>query len=129
MPIVELVAKKALERNPSLGISVIDMIVLLWLYTNPYSSHRRQISSMKNVLKMTESLQGAAGTVEITDEELTQIVLSSLTRLKEMGLVYLQSAGIHFIKGTLTQKGIDLIEESIQTPVLRRVTSEFGNNP
>lgn len=129
MPIVELVAKKALERNPNLGISVIDMIVLLWLYTNPYSSHRRQISSMKNVLKMTESLQGASGTVDVTDDELTQIVLSSLTRLREKGLVFLQSAGVHFIKGTLTEKGVRLIEKSIQTPVLRRVTSEFGDNP
>ncbi len=128
MPIVELVAKKAIENNPHIGISVIDMIVLLWMYTNPYSSHRRQISSMKNVLRMTETLQDGGGSINLTDDELTQMVLSSLRRLQKKGLVYLESAGVHFIKGTLTQKGIDLIERSIRMPILRRVTSEFGNN-
>jgi hypothetical protein len=29
MPIVELVAKRAIERNPEIGLSVTDMIVLL----------------------------------------------------------------------------------------------------
>ena len=95
MPMVELVAKKAIELNPNLGLSVIDLIVLLWLYTNPYSNHRRQLSSMKNILKMTETLQSPGGVIEMTDDELTQVVLSSLRRLKEKGLLYIQSAGIH----------------------------------
>ncbi|UCE11293.1 MAG: hypothetical protein JSW61_04980 [Candidatus Thorarchaeota archaeon] len=129
MPIVELVAKKVIESNPDIGLGVVDMIVLLWLYTNPYSSHRRQLSSMKNILKMTETLQNAGGKIEVTEDELTQIVLASLGRLKDNGLVYIRSAGIHFVKGTLSEKGVNLVEKSIGTPVLRRITAEFGDNP
>ena len=129
MPIVELVAKKTLLRNPDIGLSVLDLIVLLWMYSNPYSTSRRQISSIKYVLRMSETLQTPDGKIPITEDELTQVVLKSLQRLKERGLVYLQSAGVHFIKGTLTQRGIDLVDKSVKKPALRRVTAEFGNNP
>lgn len=129
MPIVELVAKKTLQKNPDIGMSVIDLIVLLWLFSNPYDSKRRQLSSIRNVLKMTETLQTPGKGIELTDDEVTQIVLGSLSNLKKKGLVYLQSAGIHYVKGTLTNAGVDLIERSIETPALKRVTAEFGNNP
>jgi len=129
MPIVELVAKKTLLRNPDIGMSVIDLIVLLWLFSNPYDSNRRQLSSIRNVLKMTETLQTPGKGIELTDEEVTQIVLGSLRNLKNNGLVYLQSAGIHYVKGTLTNAGVALIEKSVELPALRRVTAEFGNNP
>ncbi len=129
MPIVELVAKKTLKRNPTLGVSVIDLIVLLWLFSNPYYSKRRQVSSIRNVLKMTETLQTPGKGIELTDDEVTQIVLGSLDTLQKKGLVYLRSAGIHFIKGTLTEAGLSLIERSVDSPSLRRVTAEFGNNP
>jgi hypothetical protein len=128
MPIVELVAKKALEKNPDIGLEVIDLIVLLWMYSNPYDSHRRQISSMKNVLKMSEILQVPGGGLDMTDEELTQIVLKSLQNLKRKDFVYIQSAGIHYIKGTLTESGVKLIQGAIKTPLLKRVTAEFGDN-
>ena len=129
MPIVELVAKKALERNPDIGLEVVDLIVLLWMFSNPYDSHRRQLSSMRNILKMSETLQIPGGGLDVTEEELTQIVLGSLQKLRNKGLVYIQSAGVHYIKGTLTDAGIKLVEDSVRTPVLRRVTAEFGNNP
>ena len=129
MPIVEIVAKKALAINPNLGLDVVDLIVLLWLYSNPYESKRRQLSSMRNVLKMCETLQTPGLGLELSDEEVTQIVLGSLNTLKKKGLVYLQSAGVHFIKGTLTNAGIEIVEQSVPTPSLRRVTAEFGNNP
>ncbi|MDF1538106.1 MAG: hypothetical protein P1Q69_04305 [Candidatus Thorarchaeota archaeon] len=129
MPIVEIVAQRTLERYPDIGMGVIDLIVLLWLYSNPYESKRRQISSIRNVLKMSETLQTPGLGLEISDEEVTQIVLNSLNILKTKGLVYLQSAGVHYIKGTLTKAGLDLMERSVGTPSLRRVTAEFGNNP
>jgi len=129
MPIVELVAQKTLERHPDIGMSVIDLIVLLWLYSNPYESKRRQISSIRNVLKMSETLQTPGLGLELSNEEVTQIVLKSLNILKEKGFVYLQSAGVHYIKGTLTNTGFEMIERSVATPSLRRVTAEFGNNP
>jgi hypothetical protein len=128
MPIVELVAKRTLERNPDIGLDAVDLIVLLWMYSNPYDSHRRQISSMKNVLKMCETLQIPGGGLGLTDEELTQIVLKSLQNLKRRGLVYIQSAGVHFIKGTLTESGVNLVKRTVSTPQLKRVTAEFGDN-
>ncbi|MFW9919338.1 MAG: hypothetical protein ACFFED_07050 [Candidatus Thorarchaeota archaeon] len=129
MPIVELVARKALEANPDIGMSVIDLIVLLWLFSNPYESKRRQLSSIRNVLKMTETLQTPGKGIELSDDEVTQIVLGSLSNLKKKGLVYLQSAGVHYVKGTLTNSGVELVERSVSTPALKRVTAEFGNNP
>ena len=129
MPIVELVAKKTLELNPDIGLDVVDLIVLLWMYSNPYDNNRRQLSSMRNVLKMSETLQVPGGGLDVTEEELTQIVLGSLQKLKGKGLVYIRSAGVHFVKGTLTEKGVDLVKSSVKTPVLRRVTAEFGDNP
>ena len=129
MPMVELVAKKTLKLNPDIGLDVVDLIVLLWMYSNPYDSNRRQLSSMRNVLKMSETLQVPGGGLSITEEELTQIVLGSLQKLRGRGLVYIQSAGVHYVKGTLTDAGVDLIKKSVKTPVLRRVTAEFGNNP
>ncbi|MHA2026194.1 MAG: hypothetical protein ACW98U_09865 [Candidatus Thorarchaeota archaeon] len=129
MPMVELVAKKTLELNPDIGLEVVDLIVLLWMYSNPYSNHRRQLSSMRNVLKMSETIQVPGGGLDVTEEELTQIVLGSLQKLKGKGLVYIRSAGVHYVKGTLTEKGVDLIKNSASTPALRRVTAEFGNNP
>jgi len=129
MPMVELIAKRLLSRNPNIGLGVVDLIVLLWLFTNPYDNNRRQLSSMKNVLKMTETIQSPTGRVNLTDEELTQVVLGSLKRLKEKQLIYIQSAGVHYIRATLTQKGINLVENSIPSGRLRRVTEEFGDNP
>ncbi|MFW9787081.1 MAG: hypothetical protein ACFFE2_02635 [Candidatus Thorarchaeota archaeon] len=129
MPIVELVAKKTLELNPDIGLDVVDLIVLLWMYSNPYDNNRRQLSSMRNVLKMSETLQVPGGGLDVTEDELTQIVLGSLHKLKNKGLVYIRSAGVHFVKGTLTEAGVELVKKSIKTPVLRRVTAEFGDNP
>ncbi len=129
MPIVELVAKRTLQSNPDLSLEVVDLIVLLWLYSNPYDSKRRQLSSMRTVLKMTETLQTPGKGIELTDDEITQIVLASLQKLKGKGLVYVRSAGVHFIKATMTESGIELIEKTITTPVLKRVTAEFGDNP
>ncbi len=69
MPMVELVAKRALESNPNIGLSVIDLVVLLWLYSNPYDSKKRQLSSIRTVLKMCETLQTPGKGIDITGEE------------------------------------------------------------
>jgi hypothetical protein len=129
MPIVELVAKRALESNPNIGLSIVDLVVLLWLYSNPFESKRRQLSSIRTVLKMCETLQTPGKGIELTGEELTQIVLGSLDRLKDKKLVFIRSAGRHFVKGTLTDAGVSLVRESINSPSLRRVIAEFGDNP
>jgi hypothetical protein len=129
MPVVEIVAKKALQNNPDLDLEVVDLIVLLWLFSNPYDSKRRQLSSMRNVLKMCETFQTPGKGIDLTESDLTQIVLASLQKLQGRSLVYVRSAGIHYVKATMTEKGIDLVKNSINTPVLRRITAEFGDNP
>lgn len=129
MPIVELIAKKTIKNNPDLGLSVVDLIVLLWLYSSPYETKRRQLSSIRTVLKMCEILQTPGKGIELTDEELTQIVLGSLERLKGKKLVFIRSAGQHFVKCSLTDAGVGLVQESMNSPSLRRVIAEFGNNP
>jgi hypothetical protein len=78
---------------------------------------------------MSEELQSPVGRVELTDDELTQLVLGSLRKLQSRGLLYLSSAGVHYIRGTLTEKGIQLVEASINAQDLRRVIQSFGNNP
>jgi hypothetical protein len=129
MPIVELVAKRALESNPNIGLSVIDLVVLLWLYSNPYDSKKRQLSSIRNVLKMCETLQTPGKGIELTGEEITQIVLGSLDRLQDKKLVFIRSAGRHFVKSTLTDAGVNFVRGSMNSPSLKRVIAEFGNNP
>lgn len=129
MPIVELVAIRILERNPGISLDIVDLIVLLWMHTNPYDSNRRQLSSMRNILKMSETLQVPGGTLDVTEEELTQIVLKSLQNLRKKGFVYIQSAGVHYIKGTLTDAGVKLVQRTVSSPLLKRVTDEFGDNP
>ena len=129
MPIVELVAKRTLESNPDIGLSVIDLVVLLWLYSNPYDSKKRQLSSIRTVLKMCETLQTPGKGIDLTEEELTQIVLGSLDRLKDKKLVFIRSAGRHFVKSTLTNAGVNFVRESMNLPSLKRVIAEFGNNP
>ncbi len=129
MPIVELVAKRALQSNPNIGLSVIDLIVLLWLYSNPYDSKKRQLSSVRTVLKMCETLQTPGKGIELTGEELTQIVLGSLSRLQDKKLVFIRSSGRHFVKSTLTNAGVNLVRKFINSPSLKRVIAEFGNNP
>ncbi|NWF96684.1 MAG: hypothetical protein HXY34_11140 [Candidatus Thorarchaeota archaeon] len=129
MPIVEIAARRLLERNPSVGISIVDTIVLLWMYTNPYDSRRRQLSSMRNVLKMTETIRTASGGLEVTDDELTQIVLGSLQRLSQRGMVHLRSAGRIFVVGTLTDTSVRLIETTLDGTSLKTVMNEFGDNP
>ncbi|MCK5390784.1 MAG: hypothetical protein KAJ36_09850, partial [Candidatus Thorarchaeota archaeon] len=76
-------------------------------------------------LKMSETLQVPGGGLDVTEEELTQIVLGSLQKLKDKGLVYIQSAGVHYIKGTLTESGIKLVNDSVRTPLLKRVTANL----
>jgi hypothetical protein len=112
-----------------MNVNVVDLIVLLWLHTNPYDSNRRFLSSTKAVLRMCETLQTPGKGFEMTDDELTQIILGSLQKLKEHGLVEVLSTGSHFVRATLTQSGVDLIDRSVTAAALRRVTQEFGDNP
>jgi hypothetical protein len=125
---VELVAKKILEREPSIGLTVVDLIVMLWLYTNPYDTTKRQLSSIRYMLKLCETLQSPSQRIELSDDELTQIILGSLDRLKSKRFVYIRSKGQYYVRAVLTESGKELINKSIPTSQLKRVISEFGNS-
>ena len=128
MPVVEMVAKKIIEREPDIGLSVVDLIVMLWLYTNPYDTTKRQLSSIRYLLKLCESLQSPGQITELSDDELTQIILGSLDRLKGKRLVYLRSKGMYYVRAVLTESGKELIKNSIPTSQLKRIMSEFGDS-
>jgi hypothetical protein len=128
LPVVELVAKKIIQKNPNIGLSVVDLIVMLWLFTNPYDTAKRQLSSIRYMLKLCETLQSPSESVELSEDELTQVILGSLDRLKGKRLVYLRSKGHYYVRAVLTEKGKELINNSIPTSQLRRIISEFGNS-
>jgi hypothetical protein len=128
LPVVELVAKKIIEREPDIGLSVVDLIVMLWLFTNPYDTTKRQLTSIRYMLKLCESVQSPGQTTELSDDELTQIILGSLDRLKGKHLAYLRSKGQHYVRAVLTESGKELINKSIPTSQLKRIISEFGNS-
>jgi hypothetical protein len=125
---VELAAKRIIAKNPNIGLSVVDLIVMLWLYTNPYDTTKRQLSSIRYLLKQCETLQTPSQIIELSDDEFTQIILGSLDRLKEKRLVSLRSKGQYYVRAVLTEQGKDLINRSIPSSHLKRVISEFGNS-
>jgi hypothetical protein len=128
LPVVELVAKKIIATDPNIGLSVVDLIVMLWLYTNPYDTSKRQLSSIRYMLKQCETLQSPSQRVELSDDELTEVILGSLDRLKIKHLVYLRSKGPYFIRAVLSESGKELIKSSIPTSQLKRIMSEFGDS-
>jgi len=116
LPAVDLLARLLHRRQ--LG-ELVDLILLLWLYSNPHETRRRSLSSLRHILKHTPDFQRPDGRPNVTEEELNQIVLAALRRLKEKGY-----ATIHSVDGTeaqvsLTEKGVafiraELTEEDLQ---------------
>jgi hypothetical protein len=128
LPVVELVAKKIFERDPNIGLSIVDLIVMLWLFTNPYDTTKRQLSSIRYMLKRCETLQTPSQSINLSEDEITQIILGSLDRLKEKQYVYLRSKGHIYVRAVLTERGKELISKSIPTSQIKRVMSEFGDS-
>ncbi|MBD3404914.1 MAG: hypothetical protein GF411_02120 [Candidatus Lokiarchaeota archaeon] len=129
MPMVELVAKRTLLRYPKIGLEIQDLIILLWMFSSPYDNNRRQLNSLKYILRRSKTIQNPMGEIRLTDDELTQLVLKSLKELKKRDLVHVISSDDTYVEGSLTKKGTKLVMKYVPSPLLRRLTSEFGDNP
>ena len=106
MPVVDYLARQ-LHRH--LSGEVIDYVLILWIYSNPHETRRRSLPSLIHVLKHIPEFQRPDGKPNVTDEELNQIVLADLQRLKENDLVTVFSKTETIAQISLTEKGIDFV--------------------
>ena len=116
MPAVEYIARQLHRR---ISGELVDLILLLWLYSNPHETRRRTLSSLRHVLKHIPEFQRPDGKPNVTDEELSQIVLAALQRLKEKDFVLIQSKDNLAAQVSLTQQGIDFIQSELSPESLQ----------
>ncbi len=128
MPAVELIARRTLEKYPQLDLIVSELIVLLWLYSNPYSTNIRYLASIKDILRRTKEFQDASGFLKVSEQEFTEIVIKILKSLANKKYLRIISIGPIFAKVVLTQKGVNLIEKYMSN-AFRSFMDEFGHVP
>lgn len=112
MPAVYYLARQ-LQRQHS-G-EVLDYVLILWLYSNPYETRRRSLASLRHVLKHVPEFQRPDGKPNVTDEELNQIVFAALQRLKEKEMVTVFSKTDAMVQVLLTERGIDFVQSHLTT--------------
>ena len=116
MPAVYYIARQ-MQRH--LSGELVDFILLLWLYSNPHETRRRSMASLRHVLKHTPEFQRPDGQPNVTDEELNQIVFSSLQRLKDKGFVVIYGEHQFATQITLTEKGAEFIQNELSPESLQ----------
>ena len=116
MPAVEYVARQLQRR---LSWELVDLILLLWLYSNPHETRRRTMPSLRHVLKHTSQFQRPDGKPSATDDELDQIVLAALQRLRMRRCVSVRSEDNLAARIELSQEGIDLIKSALSPESLQ----------
>ncbi len=121
LPAVDFLARQLLRR---LKWELVDLILLFWLYSNPYETRRRSLASLIHVLKHIPEFQRPDGKPNVTEEELTQIVLAAIERLKKKKYINIYSKnkitaqvsltenGIEFIRTTLSPEDLQFLDES-----------------
>ena len=110
MPAVYYLARQ-LHRHHS-G-KVVDYILILWLYSNPHETRRRTLASLRHVLKHIPEFQRPDGKPNVTDEELNQIVLAALRRLREREWITVFSKSEARVQVSLTEKGIEFVQSNL----------------
>jgi len=110
LPAVDYLAR---QLHRQLKGELVDLTLLLWLYSNPYDTGRRTLASLNHVLKHTPEFQRPDGKPNITEEELTQIVLAAIKRLKKKKYVNVYSVDNISAQVTITEKGIELIRTKL----------------
>ncbi|MFX0169244.1 MAG: hypothetical protein ACFE89_07810 [Candidatus Hodarchaeota archaeon] len=110
MPVVYYFARQLHRR---LSGELIDYILLLWLYSNPHETYRRSLASLCHVLKHTPEFQRPDGKLNVTEEELNQIVVGALQRLKDQGMVSIYSQDRYDAQVALTENGIEFIQTEL----------------
>jgi len=88
MPVVELLARtieKIRDLDPEL--TLVDIIILLWIYASPYEAKKRYLTSIKRILRHVSMFQLPDGKPVLSDSEMTNLVITSLEKLKKLGYV------------------------------------------
>jgi hypothetical protein len=116
LPAVEYLARQLQHR---LSWELVDLILLLWLYSNPHATRRRTLPSLRHVLKHTSQFQRPDGKPSATDEELDQIVLAALQRLGEKHCIAVRAEDNLAARIELSQQGIDLIKSALSSENLQ----------
>lgn len=127
MPVVELLARiieKIRDLDPELVL--VDIIILLWLYASPYEAKKRYLTSIKRILRHVSMFQLPDGKPVLSDSEMTNLVITSLEKLKKLGYVKIFSVGPIYVRAHLTQKGVEFVKENLSDEALEFL-EEYGH--
>ncbi len=127
MPVVELLARtieKIRDLDPEL--TLVDIIILLWLYASPYEAKKRYLTSIKRILRHVSMFQLPDGKPVLSDGEMTNLVITSLEKLRKLGYVKLFSIGPIYVRVHLTQKGVEFVKENLSDAALEFL-EEYGH--
>ena len=113
---MEYLARQLQHR---LSWELVDLILLLWLYSNPHATRRRTLPSLRHVLKHTSQFQRPNGKPSATDDELDQIVLAALQRLRQKHCIAVRAEDNLAARIELSQEGIDLIKSALSSENLQ----------
>jgi len=116
MPAVYYLARQLHRR---LSGELVDYVLVLWLYSNPHETRRRSLASLRHVLKHTPEFQRPDGRPNVSDQELSKIVIGSLQRLKKKGVVSVYSQNQQAVQVLLTEKGIDFVQTELSAESLQ----------
>ncbi len=127
MPVVELLAR-TIEKVRSLDpeLTLVDIIILLWLYASPYEAKKRYLTSIKRILCHVSMFQLPNGKPILNDSEMTSLVVTSLEKLKKREYVELFSIGPIYVRVHLTQKGVKFVKENLSDAALEFL-EEYGH--
>jgi len=127
MPVVELLARtieKIRDLDPDL--TLVDIIILLWIYASPYEAKKRYLTSIKRILRHVTMFQLPDGKPVLSDSEMTNLVVASLKKLKKHGYVKLFSIGPIYVRVHLTQNGVKFVKENLSDAALEFL-EEYGH--
>jgi len=127
MPVVELLARtieKIRDLDPEL--TLVDIIILLWIYASPYEAKKRYLTSIKRILRHVSMFQLPDGKPVLSDSEMTNLLITSLEKLKKLGYVKLFSIGPIYVRVHLTQKGVEFVKENLSDAALEFL-EEYGH--
>ncbi len=119
MPAVYYIARQMQRKTSG---ELVDLILLLWLYSNPHETRRRTLASLRHVMKHTPEFQRPDGRPNVTEEELNQIVLAALQRLKRQNYISIFSRDSVSAQVLLTEKGVEFIQSELSQEDMQFLT-------
>lgn len=111
MPSISIIARKMVSVDPEL--SFVDWLILLWLYSNPSDSGKRNLISLQKALRRVPEFQKPDGEANLNEAQITQLILFSLKKLKERGFVKIFSVEEKYVKIELTVEGTNFLGNNL----------------